>query len=83
MELPVYVMGVITAIIVAIVNYLTYLYKNSKDEKTQLDVSDIVRQSLVAGVATVGAIMSTKYLAPYIGSSSSAPTVLLDTPKFE
>lgn len=83
MELPVYVMGVITAVIVAAINYLTHLYRHSKDEKTELDASDIVRQAVIAGVATVAAIMSTKYLAPYIGSSSSAPTVLLDTPKFE
>ena len=83
MELPVYAMGVITALIVAIVNYLAYLYQNSKDQKTMFDVSNVVRQAVVAGAATVTAIISTKYVAPYIGSSSSAPTVLLDTPKFE
>ena len=83
MELPVYMIGVITAVIVAMVDYLSHVSRTSKEQQKTFDISGTVRQASIAGVATVVAILSTKYLAPYIGSSSKLPTVLLDAPKFE
>ena len=83
MELPIYLIGGLTALIISLINYLIYTVQSNKDEKLKFNVSSTIRESVIGASASILAIVATKHLAPYIGDSNITPSVLLDTPKFE
>lgn len=83
MELPIYLIGGLTALIISLINYLVYTVQSNKDEKLKFNVNSTMRESVIGASASMLAIVATKYLAPYLGDSNTTPSVLLDTPKFE
>lgn len=79
MESHTYALAGLVALLVGAIHFIDH---NVSKKEEVLDVGDIIKNSVIAGIACIVASYGAAYIFSHLGSVPSGPSAYLDSPSF-